>query len=204
MAEATKNCFTQYDFISEGDSPAFFYLIDVGLRSLEDGSYGGWGGRMLKSAKNPFRWEDGKNVTDFNPYTKKNDAAYPQVRWVDVLQNDFAARADWCVKDYKDANHAPVVKSGSMDYTARPKEVVKLSGNATDPDGDQLSYRWWQYEEVGTYKGRVTIGNPLAGNTSVTIPDDIQKGQTVHIILEVSDSGKPKLTRYQRVIITGR
>ncbi len=204
MAEATKNGFTQYDFISEGDSPAFFYLVDVGLRSLEDGSYGGWGGRMLKSAKNPFRWEDGKNVTDFNPYTKKNDAAYPQVRWVDVLQNDFAARADWCVKDYKDANHAPVVKSGSMDYTARPKEVVKLSGNATDPDGDQLSYRWWQYEEVGTYKGRVTIGNPLAGNTSVTIPDDIQKGQTIHIILEVSDSGKPKLTRYQRVIITGR
>jgi hypothetical protein len=205
MEEAKKNGFTQFDFISEGDSPAFFYLVDVGLRSLEDGSYGGWGGRMVKSTKNPFRWEDGKHVTDFNPYTKKNDAAYPQVRWVDALQNDFAARADWCVMSYEDANHPPMLQlDKAQDFTVSPKEVVKLSVSASDPDGDPLHYRWWQYQEVGTYQGKVAIQNPLSVQASVTIPDDMQKGQTVHVILEVSDSGTPKLTRYKRVIITGK
>ncbi|RYF70390.1 MAG: DUF1593 domain-containing protein, partial [Cytophagaceae bacterium] len=36
LAEAQKYKLSQYDFISEGDSPAYFYLIDVGLRSMED------------------------------------------------------------------------------------------------------------------------------------------------------------------------
>ncbi|CAN5422478.1 hypothetical protein BH23BAC1_BH23BAC1_27110 [soil metagenome] len=71
LAEAKKNGRSQYDFISEGDSPAYFYLLDVGLRSMEDASYGGWGGRMVQSEENPYRWEDGKHVTDFNPYTGK-------------------------------------------------------------------------------------------------------------------------------------
>ena len=34
----------------------------------------------------------------------------PQWRWLDAIQNDWAARADWCVKSYQDANHPPVVK----------------------------------------------------------------------------------------------
>jgi hypothetical protein len=55
MEEAKKYKLNQYDFISEGDPPAFFYLIDVGLRSKEDVSYGGWGGRMVRSATNPYR-----------------------------------------------------------------------------------------------------------------------------------------------------
>ena len=35
-----------YDFISEGDTPSFLYLIDRGLRSIEHPSYGGWGSRF--------------------------------------------------------------------------------------------------------------------------------------------------------------
>ena len=36
-------------------------------------------------------------------------------KYIDDIQNDFAARADWCVKDYKNANHAPkiTVKEGT-------------------------------------------------------------------------------------------
>lgn len=34
----------------------------------------------------------------------------PIWRWADALQNNFAARADWCVKSYDDANHSPEVK----------------------------------------------------------------------------------------------
>jgi hypothetical protein len=37
---------------------------------------------------------------------------------------------------------------------------------------------------------------------SVIVPPDAVKGQTIHLILEVSDDGTPELTRYRRVIIT--
>lgn len=100
----------RYDFISEGDSPAWFFLLDFGLRSMENPSFGGLGGRFVQSATIPTRWEDGRNVADMSPYTGKPESSYPMVRWIDDLQNDFAARADWCVNDFQNANHAPVVK----------------------------------------------------------------------------------------------
>jgi hypothetical protein len=34
------------------------------------------------------------------------------------------------------------------------------------------------------------------------VPRDATPGQTIHLILEVQDSGTPPLTRYQRVIVT--
>ncbi|WP_234733891.1 DUF1593 domain-containing protein [Tellurirhabdus bombi] len=203
LKEAQKYGRNQYDFISEGDSPAFFYLIDVGLRSDENVAYGGWGGRMVPSPANPYRWEDGKHVTDYNPYTQKQDAAYPQTRWVPVLQNDFAARADWCVKSYKEANHPPVVKlDHPRDLRVKPGQTVALSGSAKDPDGDALRYRWWHYEEVDTYKGKITLQKANEAKAFFTVPKDAATGQTIHLILEVSDTKTPSLTRYQRVIAT--
>jgi hypothetical protein len=203
LSEQVKNFgIGKYDFISEGDSPAFLYLVDVGLRSLEDASYGGWGGRMVQSKTNPHRWEDGKEITDYDPYNKKEDDAYPQTRWIPVLQNDFAARADWCVKDYKHANHPPVVKlAHASNLSGAPGAKVNLRGLATDPDGDKLSYNWWQYKEAGSYKGEVTVDNAKAAAASFIIPKNAKPGDTIHIILEVNDSGTPVLTRYQRVIV---
>jgi Protein of unknown function (DUF1593) len=203
MEEARKYGLSQYSFISEGDSPAFFYLIDVGLRSNEDVAYGGWGGRMVKSPTNPYRWEDGKTVTDYDPYTKKQDAAYPQTRWIPVLQNDFAARADWCVKPYKEANHPPSVKLGlSRNLRVKGGQTVALNGSATDPDGDKVSFRWWQYDEVDSYPGKVTIQQSERASASFVVPGDAAVGQTIHLILEVTDHGTPALTRYRRLIAT--
>ena len=195
--------FTQFDFISEGDSPAFFHLIDVGLNNLENPFYGGWGGRLIQSDTLPSRWEDGDRVEDFNPFTNQMDKAYPQTRWIDVLQNDFAARADWCVLPYAAANHPPVVTvQQANSLKAKPGTTVQLKGSATDPDGNSLTYSWWQYFEVDTYPGKVVVKNPHKGKTSLTIPTDAKTGETIHLILEVRDSGVPTLTRYQRVIIT--
>jgi hypothetical protein len=203
MAEAKKYDRQRYDFISEGDSPAFFYLIDVGLRSQENVAYGGWGGRMVQSPTNPHRWEDGKTVTDYNPFTKKQDAAYPQTRWIPALQNDFAARADWCVEPYKEANHPPVVTLGQpRDRRAKPGQTVTLAGSATDPDGNAVRYQWWHYAEAGTYPGTVTLAQPNQASTSFTVPADATSGQTIHLILDATDTGSPALTRYQRVIVT--
>ena len=44
------HAYERYDFLSEGDSPAWFLVIPNGLRSLEDLSYGGWNGRYAVTA----------------------------------------------------------------------------------------------------------------------------------------------------------
>ncbi len=121
-------------------------------------------------------------MTDYNPYTKKQDAAYPQTRWIPALQNDFAARADWCVKSYQEANHPPVVNlSHAQDLRVKPGQRVTLNGSATDPDGNPVSYRWWQYEEVDTYPGTVITQQADQANTSFVVPDDATAGQTIHL-----------------------
>ena len=199
--EARKYAFGKGDFISEGDSPAYFNLIDVGLRNAEDVSYGGWGGRLVRSANNPRRWEDGRHVTDFNPFTQKPDASFPQTRWLDALQNDFAARADWCVKPVAQANHPPkVTLAGPQDVTARRGQQVALRATAADPDGDAVALHWWHYVEAGTFPEKIEI---LAGTTPVfTVPETALPGQTFHLIAEATDGGSPALTRYGRLIVT--
>jgi hypothetical protein len=193
----------RYDFISEGDSPAYFFLLNYGLRSMEDPANGGLGGRFVKSATNPYRWEDGQTVTDFNPYTNKAETSYPQVRWIEDLQSDFAARADWCISDYKQANHAPVIKlNGAFDISAKPGATIKLSASATDPDGNQVYYSWWQYKEAGTFSGNVIITGVDKKDASIIVPAGAEKGKTIHLILEVTDNGRPNLTRYKTVIVT--
>ncbi len=42
LVNAQWGTFEPYDFISEGDSPAFLHLVDVGLKNLEHPEYGGW------------------------------------------------------------------------------------------------------------------------------------------------------------------
>lgn len=193
-----------HDFISEGDSPAFLHLFDVGLRNIEDPSYGGWGGRFVQSLTNPFRWEDGPRATDYNPFTGEQSTSYPQTRWIDVIQNDFAARADWTVKGYRDANHAPEVRmpDGRRDIRVRPGQTVRLVGWARDPDRDAVTPSWWQYGESDTYPGTVDISGAETWTPRFTVPADAHAGDTIHIVLEVSDGGSPQLTRYDRVIAT--
>jgi hypothetical protein len=79
---------------------------------------------------------------------------------------------------------------------------VKLGGTATDPDKNKVSYKWWQYFEVDSYAGKITIDKSTSSKASFVVPKDAKKGDTIHVILEVTDEGTPPLTRYQRVIIT--
>jgi hypothetical protein len=74
----------------------------------------------------------------------------------------------------------------------------------SDADGNGVAVRWWQWKDVGTYPGQVTISSPAALETTAQVPTDAKSGQTIHLILEATDNGKPALTRYQRVVITVR
>ncbi|MEV0388455.1 hypothetical protein [Nonomuraea sp. NPDC050643] len=104
---------------------------------------------------------------------------------------------------YAGANHNPQasVRPG-LDLTARPGATLTLLGKGTDPDGDRLSYRWWQYTDAGTYEGTLALKGADTSAVSVTVPADAAPGTTVHLILEVKDDGTPALKHYQRVIIT--
>lgn len=183
-------------FRSEGDSPSFMYEIGVGLRSLENPSYGGWGGRFVQ--EKPGVTNVWKDTSD------DGDLYKPIWRWAEAFQNDWAARADWSVKPYSEANHAPVVNVETpLDVRAAPGSSVRLSvQGSTDPDGDRLDYNWWQYKDAGTYKGDVVIRNADQAVAVAEIPQDAKPGDTIHMIANVTDSGKPPLTRYARIIIT--
>ena len=211
------------DFRSEGDSPAYFHVIPTGLRNEEHPDWGGWGGRYVKVRENTWLdpvEEEGYVYPEGRWYTsnawgrtrlKKNrptdqrliDYLRPTWYWIEPLQNDFAARADWCVKSYDEANHAPVVVLAHDNINAASSKTVKLNAKGTkDPDGDKLTYKWWQYREAGSYSGKITLNKIDEIKTSFAVPEDAEEGETIHIICEVTDDGIPALTRYRRVVVT--
>ena len=81
--------------------------------------------------------------------------------------------------------------------------VIVLTDIGGDPDGDKLSYRWFVYKEAGDYPNEITIENANAIEAVVLIPDDTA-GREIHVILEVTDNGKPVLYSYRRVIFRVR
>ena len=192
--------YKQFDFISEGDSPAFLHLMDTGLDNYKNPSYGGWGGRFVKAKDNPFRFEDGETAADLNPETGKMDKAFPQTRWLEAMQLDFLARAQWCVKSFEEANHAPwiTVKEGT-NLWANAGEKITLHVSAQDKDKNNVvQFKAWPYVEAGDGKA-ITL---LEGNmVKVQIPSTAKKGDKYHVIVEGTDNGTPQLTRYRRVII---
>jgi len=135
-----------------------------------------------------------------------NDNQVTLWRWREDLQNDFAARMDWCTGSFEEVNHPPVamVNQGEQ-FTVKSGDIFKLDADGSfDPDGDNLSYWWFQYPEAGTYKGIVNIA-PYSENLynvhTIKAPE-VTSLQTVHFILRVTDKGTPALSRYKRVIVT--
>ncbi len=72
---------------------------------------------------------------------------------------------------------------------------------AADPDGEPLVFHWWQYEEAGTYAGRVFIESPGDAVTRVDVPTGAG-GTQIHVILEVRDENPiASLRDYRRVVL---
>ena len=212
----------------EGDTPSFLNLIDNGLNDPGHPNFGGWGGRyelylpefedsntgMFKRLNWPQDepetrpvWTNASDAVvsplDKKPYTGNRETIW---RWRTEFQNDFAARMLWTTKKYSEVNHPPVPRLAHSDrLTVKSGAVFSLSAaGTTDPDGDSMSYLWFQYEEAGTYKGDVSL-RPFAPNMyripAVTAPV-VTVPQTIHFILKVTDKGTPAITRYKRCIVT--
>lgn len=91
----------------------------------------------------------------------------------------------------------PVVRlTHAQDLKVRPGETVRLSARGySDPDGGGPVYRWWQSHEVGSYDGTVEIRDAGGPEASFAVPCDAANGETIHVIVEVTDTRPPRLTR---------
>ncbi|MBN1116861.1 MAG: DUF1593 domain-containing protein [Bacteroidales bacterium] len=124
-------------------------------------------------------------------------------RWRNDFQNDFATRMDWCTKSYEEANHPPVP------ILSHPEQIIVKSGEgffldafkSYDPDGDNISFLWFQYPEAGTWKKVISLNQPENSHGIFVTAPVVEKEETIHIILKVTDKGEPRLSRYKRIII---
>lgn len=195
-------------WIGEGDDFTFMNMLSNGLRAYEDVTYGGWGGRgtgVHEKEAFSFNMSDTSQEAMASALSAANKglkSAYPD--FFPAAMQDFAARLKWAVTPtFAGANHAPVVTiEGPLNIMASPGEKIRLNGKVTDPDGNGVTVKWWQFQ-VGSYTGKVEIINPTSLQARVAIPKDAA-GQTIHIVLEATDNGTPALTRYQRVVVNVR
>jgi len=216
----------------EGDTPSFLSLIPNGLNEAEHPDWGGWGGRYKLYKPDFAKLKKGDSDVPLAPETREiwtnaNDSYTPYIyneygravrkdtvsfidykvtlwRWRDDFQNDFAARMDWCIKSYEEANHPPVPRLGHPEQiTVKSGEGFALDASGSyDPDGDNLSYLWFNYPEAGSYKKLIKVDGAENAHGAWVRAPEVEKNETAHFILKVTDKGKPPLSRYKRVIVT--
>lgn len=226
--------YPRFVFIMEGDTPSFLGLTNNGLNSYRNPSWGGWGGRYLY--QQPYGethaiWTQGgdlfRRVTSQDTVTGNDGKIYISDqatiwRWRPAFQHDFAARMDWTIKSYADANHNPLVTVNGEGGTAPiiieaqvGKPISLDASSSRDPDGHKLRYQWFHYAEAGFVPGQnlaaVKISQSNAARTTVTVTEACRENwlpanrpcasSVAHIILAVTDNGTPALTSYRRIIL---
>lgn len=201
----------RYDFITEGDSGTYVWAVPLGPNAIDtaatsieealaDLKYGTWGGRLEFNAEtNTY----GNLTGDYDPLLGVVSTSYNGGRYNDDMLNDLATRADWCVTpNYEDANHYPTVSVPERRITAAPGEKLSLTCEYSDPDGDELTVNWYQYQEAGTYARQFVLPDPSADTVNFAVPTDAADGDEIVMMVEVKDNGEHPLVDYAQVIIT--
>lgn len=214
-------------FMEGGGTVPWLGLVNKGLFDVNQPSWGGWSGRFTAD-KVPNFWSrhadikpDEEKVAPFYVHREASDVwidpesgetfhgdYVPVWRWRPAMYANQMCRFDWCVKPYKEANHHPIAAfNGDVSDTIvqlRSPAGAELNLDAsasTDPDADQLIYSWWQYEEAGTYPGRVFIESHTAEKATAHVPTGAG-GKQIHLILEVRDqNATASLRDYRRVVV---
>ena len=211
-------CFPDRIWATEGDSPAFLYMVNNGLNFPEHPDWGGWGGRFNTEKVAGIRsmdWVVRSNLdeTQYDPYLMIGSAeeGVDAIRlWSDDLNNDFAARMRWTVAgSYSDANHHPVATIGKdtssdcLFKKVRSGQTLRFdAGRSGDPDGNALTYEWIFYKKPSTFDGNLEVISD-GEIMELTVPVEAA-GKSIHIILRVTDNGSPSLTSYRRIILECR
>ena len=222
--------------IHEGDTPSFLGLIDNGLASAMSPAYGGWGGRYVwrqpRGEPRAFWTQGGDSypgrdnsrdtvTVEGRAYTSDQATIW---RWRRAFQNDFAARMDWTIREYKEANHNPQVVVNGRPGTepvvidAEVGRAVTLDAAGTrDPDGHALSLDWSFYPEAGSgIPGQPVVaprprpasppaGAPGAGGIP-SAPAGGPREAPVRVVVENARSWRavvvPKLAGIAHVVLT--
>lgn len=191
----------------EGDTMMFLYLVPTGMNDPLNPTLGSWGGRYGRNeafADRHYYWANQADTWQGSAH-RDNTVA----RWAAALQNDFAARMDWCVADsFEKANHAPLAVLNNdetkdiLHIATKSGETVRLSAaGSSDPDADLITPQWFIYHEAGTYQGDIALVATQDHQATFAAPV-VNAPQTVHAILQVQDNGKPGLTAYRRAVVT--
>jgi hypothetical protein len=172
--------------VSDYDSRTFFHLLPNGLSDPADPAMGNWGGRYYRV--------DGTNhwapAQDDHPSSTDSDQRvyYTVGRYQHAMQAEFQARMDWCVRDFAHANHSPIAAvdgdtgKNVIRRAVRSGTPVDLRANGSrDPDGDALTYRWWLYQEAGSYDGAVHIKDSDKQHASLVAPH-VDETTDIHLI----------------------
>lgn len=209
-------------FLEGGGTIPFLRLLPNGLNNPDEPTWGGWGGRY-GDTRTKNVWSKHRDVRvdeetygDFSMFdeltdtwtdpesgiTYTDDNFAPVWRWRDAFYRNFAARADWCLNDFAQANHTPVIHAAAA---APEGNTVQLSTEVSDPDGNEWNLKWWIYPEASTYRGETAglIASPHAANATLSLPEDLGS-DTLHVILEVTDTpreGEHAMTTYRRLVI---
>ncbi|KAJ3543878.1 hypothetical protein NM208_g3340 [Fusarium decemcellulare] len=224
------------EYSMEGDTPAFLYLIQNGLGVPEEPSYGSWGGRYVPINPSPrgipARGHHSDAIDrvigiDGREHISNKATVW---RWRNAFQNDFAARMQWTLRpDFVSCNHHPVITINGdtglapIRVEVEAGSVVSFDASATyDPDGDDLTFKWFHYKEPGwtmTQLGHegsdleIKVLDADGVKVDVTVPPPerscleffekkpLKRGPILHLILGVVDSGSPPLTSYRRILI---
>jgi hypothetical protein len=82
---------------------------------------------------------------------------------------------------------------------------VRLSGSATDPDGDKLVAEWYVPASSCTYQDGKAEGLTVSAKgfeASFTVPSDAKTGDKLVVNLEVRDEAERPMTRFAQYVIT--
>lgn len=151
------------EFVMEGDSPSFLYLVQNGLGHPEYPHWGGWGGRYGYLYPGSSHFHDTVDAViglDGSVYTTNMAGIW---RWRDHFQNDFASRIQWTgTPEFGEASHPPVpIVNGTtgpnfLNLTVQAGQSIVLDASLShDPDHpgtlENLSFEWYQYPEPTQY-----------------------------------------------------
>jgi hypothetical protein len=193
--------YPKYKYGVEGDTPAFLHILPNGLNYPTAPRQAGWGGY--------FEWgmsPDNETWCFTNHKAPAYDISYTyQEYFYPAIFNNFAARMDWANEGRGNRNPVVAVNGDQgidiLEIHCKTGKAVKLDASKSfDPDGDELTFKWWVLPESATYEGDVSIAGESTRKATIVIPED-SSGKTIHVICEISDNGDPELISYRRIII---